>query len=558
MANAAKETKDTIYVDVDDEITGIIDKVDTSKHKIVALVLPKRATVLQSIVNMKLLKRHADQSGKRIVLITSEAGLLPLAGAVGLHTAKTLQSKPGVPPPPDVPDDAEPALEAGEDGAETDIDASKSVGELAGMPDGTEEETIDVGDEEPAEDEPKDKKTAKDKKDSKIKIPNFDSFRLRLFLGIGGFILLIILWFIGFKVMPKASIVVTADTSTVNIDPSFTVDTAVKEVDTATGVVPGELKQYAKTDSTQVAATGQKDAGTKASGSVTLSNCTNGAVTIPSGSGVSASGLTFITQQPLSLDSGNFDSHGNCKSSGNHIGSVNILAQNNGDKYNIGSHQTFSVAGYPGVSGSNGAAISGGTSNIVKVVAQSDIDGAKQKLIDKNNEEAKKKLFDDFQKANEQGITETFSSGTPAITSTPNVGDQADNVTVNAAITYTMLGAKKDDLKKIIETEVKKQVDTNKQPIQDYGLASLTFQLGEAKSPNQVKVTMATTVTAGVKLDIDSIKKQIAGKKSGDVKQIIGSQTGVKDVTVHYSPFWVSKTPGKPGKITITLVQSSP
>jgi len=69
--------KHTIYVDVDDEITAIIDKVKSAPDKIVALVLPKRATVLQSIVNMKLLKKSATASKKSLVLITSEAGLLP-------------------------------------------------------------------------------------------------------------------------------------------------------------------------------------------------------------------------------------------------------------------------------------------------------------------------------------------------------------------------------------------------------------------------------------------------------------------------------------------------
>jgi hypothetical protein len=78
-------TKDVIYIDVDDEITGIIDKVRSSEKKIVALVLPKRASVLQSIVNMKLLKRAATESKKNLVLITAEAGLLPLAGNVGLQ-----------------------------------------------------------------------------------------------------------------------------------------------------------------------------------------------------------------------------------------------------------------------------------------------------------------------------------------------------------------------------------------------------------------------------------------------------------------------------------------
>ena len=60
----AASDKDTIYIDIDDEITGIIDKVQGSKGKVVAFVLPKRAAVFQSIVNMKLLKRAAD-SGER-------------------------------------------------------------------------------------------------------------------------------------------------------------------------------------------------------------------------------------------------------------------------------------------------------------------------------------------------------------------------------------------------------------------------------------------------------------------------------------------------------------
>ncbi|MFL6594983.1 MAG: hypothetical protein ACJ8HQ_06025, partial [Chthoniobacterales bacterium] len=74
----ATPEKDTIYIDIDDEITGIIDKLKASQSKVVALVLPKRAAVFQSIVNMKLLKRAADSNKKNLVLITAEAGLLPL------------------------------------------------------------------------------------------------------------------------------------------------------------------------------------------------------------------------------------------------------------------------------------------------------------------------------------------------------------------------------------------------------------------------------------------------------------------------------------------------
>ena len=76
--------KDILYVDIDDDITTVIDKVRSSDGKVVALVLPKRATVFQSVVNMKLLKRNAESAKKNVVLVTSEPGLMPLAGLVGI------------------------------------------------------------------------------------------------------------------------------------------------------------------------------------------------------------------------------------------------------------------------------------------------------------------------------------------------------------------------------------------------------------------------------------------------------------------------------------------
>ena len=142
--------KDTIYIDIDDEITAIIDKLGQSEHKIVALVLPKRATVLQSIVNMKLLKRSADAKNKKIVLITSEASLLPIAGAVKVHVAKTIQSKPIIPPAPqtlsdDIQADDNEELQQDEDEDEAGLDASQSVGSLAAASAiNNDEETIEL------------------------------------------------------------------------------------------------------------------------------------------------------------------------------------------------------------------------------------------------------------------------------------------------------------------------------------------------------------------------------------------------------------------------------
>src|SRR5581483_3417042 len=149
--------KDTIYIDIDDEITGIIDKLKDSSGKVVALVLPKRASVFQSIVNMKLLKRAADESKKHLVLITSEAGLLPLAGVAGVHVAKTLTSKPEIPSGPQPVDDSEEMVQ--ETGEEPEITADNAgeqpVGTLAGLgaaAAANEVETVELDDDETPED----------------------------------------------------------------------------------------------------------------------------------------------------------------------------------------------------------------------------------------------------------------------------------------------------------------------------------------------------------------------------------------------------------------------
>ena len=71
------------------------------------------------------------------------------------------------------------------------------------------------------------------------------------------------------------------------------------------------------------------------------------------------------------------------------------------------------------------------------------------------------------------------------------------------------------------------------------------------QSGTGAQVTMQTVAIVGPKIDIDSLKKQIAGKKAGDVKSIISTTPGVTGVTVNYSPFWVSSTPKSTSKITI-------
>lgn len=547
--------KETIYIDVDDEITAVIDKVQNSSAKVLALVLPKRASVFQSIVNMKLLKRTADTSKKNIVLITSEANLLPLAGAVGMHVAKTLQSKPAVPTAPkssDTPVSVDPADV--EEVMDDELDMSKPVGDLAG-PVSDEEETIEVDNDDSTTVVAAGAAT-KTPFNKKLKVPNFDKFRTRLMLGIGALVLLIIFWIFATFVWPKAAITIKTDTTDVTSTVNITSSPTISEINVDEKVVPGILKDYKKTDTQKVPATGQKDMGTKANGTVTLSldDCSKEQVTVPAGTMLSSGNFNFITQVDVTMQSVKIGP--TCRNSDFKdisTSKVKVEAQKAGDSYNL-SARAYTVTGFSNVSGAGGA-MSGGTSKIVKVVSQQDIDGAKQKVLEATNATANQEIVAQLKAEGYFPITDTFVAKDPLVTSSPNVDAEAAEVTVNVTLNYTMAGAKEDGVKQILEADIKQHIDTSKQNILNNGLDKASIRIDNKKANGEVSFTIQAVAQAGVEQNEADIKNAIKGKKKGEVQTILQARPGVKDVQVKTSPFWVYKVPGKDSKITLTFEQ---
>jgi CxxC motif-containing protein len=205
--------KDVIYIDVEDDITAIIGKVKEASEKIVALVPPKRVGVLQSAVNLRLLQRAADQSSKRIVLITSNQALVALSAAAKIPVAKNLQSKPELAEIPvlDI-DNGEDVI----DGASLPVgDHAKAASKSAGDDDDDETEVIEGINIE--DDAPKPAVPVRTKKPaSKGKIPNFNKFRKRITIGIISAVVLVGLLVWAFVFAPAATVIITARTSSVS------------------------------------------------------------------------------------------------------------------------------------------------------------------------------------------------------------------------------------------------------------------------------------------------------------------------------------------------------
>jgi len=543
----AAEKKDTIYIDVDDEITAVIDKLGKSDSKIVAMVLPKRMTALQSIVNMKLLKRAADEAGKQAVLITSEKGLLPLAGATGLYVAKNLNSKPEIPSPPEQKAADDEELEAELD---SDSSAAKStaVGAAAGAT--AANDTIDMEKEAAAAGAAKAAKPAKKARAKKAgktpKIPNFERFRKKTFLVIAAVLAAIFLFIMAVVVLPKATIVIETNTESVDTSFDFTANPSVSEVDESAGVIPAKVATEKINQSQTVAATGQKDLGSKASGNMTFSipcsavSCSP--PTIPAGTGVSTAGLTYVTQNNAALTTPNFN--GGCT----FTGTTTVTAQNNGEQYNRGP-ATYSVSGYSNVTGSGGQ-MSGGSSKIARVVTNQDVESAKAKLT-ADDEATKKKLQKQLEDEGYFVIQSSFKKANESTVPSPGVDQEASEVKVTYTADYNLVGVKRDDLKKLVEHSLKDEIDTQRQKVQEDGLEQATFTVKSTGENGETTMTVATKVEVGPDIDTEAIKKEVAGKKSGETENIVKELPSVKNVEVKYSPFWVSRTPKATKKITI-------
>ena len=86
-------SKKVIYIEIDDEVTSVYDKIKNLKIKHIYIVAPRRAVLFQSIVNLKILKRKAEDSGKVLYLITNDKNGLYLAQQVGVPVYDKVSSE---------------------------------------------------------------------------------------------------------------------------------------------------------------------------------------------------------------------------------------------------------------------------------------------------------------------------------------------------------------------------------------------------------------------------------------------------------------------------------
>ncbi|MBP9132292.1 hypothetical protein KBF61_04125 [Candidatus Saccharibacteria bacterium] len=534
--------KDVIYLDTEDDITATIDKVKASQAGIIAVVPPKRANMLASVVNLKLLKRAATLSEKKVVLITDEEVLTSMAGGIGMFVARDLKTAPTIPRVDNVelPSNViEPktsnvtqAKPVSTKKSSEPINAGKmAVAETAQIPD----KLADTPEEA--------KKVAKSKSS---KIPNISKFRKKIFIGIGIIILLILAWWWAFFIAPSADVTLKASSTEIPFEKNVSLSSQPgAKLDTDSNIIPAQIQELSEEAKQEYRASGEKNVGKAASGSVTLSNASDSSsVTFPAGSRLTAAeGKTFTSNSSVTVPGasvlGGAIVPGRAK--------VGVSATDKGESFNIAA-QSYTTS-KSGIS-ADGGTMSGGTDDIVKVVEQSDIDEAASKITDKGKGEveALNELKSKFTNDGLIVIDDSFKTEAGKPTASAPTGTQADGGTVTATVKYRLLAIKTEDYKAYLDAVTKEDVDEGQKLI-DYDEKNVVFTAGDGNV-----FTLKATIKSGPDVNLEELKKELIKAKFSEAVKTAESKPGIKEAKIDLSPFWVFSMPRNANKIDIKIV----
>lgn len=569
--------KDVIYIEPEQDITDIIANIKAAKNKIIALVPPKKAGVLRSAVNFKLIAKTARQNEKTVVLITTDDSLRRLASSVAMPTAKSLQSKPQLPDDEDAVEfgdemvtEEEPEEEAEPEAPVKKVPVATAVKVSKKAPAAPADDVIEG---EPEPEEEKKPETKAEKKVAKMKgakIPNIAKYRKFIIAGAAALVIIIAFSIWAAVFAPAAKITVKVHTTAEAFAEKVNFVKDESKADPEAGVLFLEEQTITKKAEGEFKATGEVDKGTKATGKITITRPAGEVVTknnqnfsIPKDTTFTINGKVFIVTEGGSANVGDKDYHctgflegSQCKTAKEiSSGGISVIAKEVGEDYNVAaatSGITSSIT-IPNTYKVTSTAMTGGVSKKVTVVSKEDVETAAASLDMPSQSDIRDELTKQF--GADYIFLGDIKQSEAKITTSPALNEEVgDNVTpkIVKEVNYTMFAVKREPVKKYIDKVVSAKLGDNTQEIYDSGMDKAFFESFK-NSDNDNSAKLKTTVKTGPRVTDEMVREKALGKKVGEVQSLLKSIKGVSSVKVDTSYFFVTSVPSDTNKVEVNI-----
>lgn len=324
---------------------------------------------------------------------------------------------------------------------------------------------------------------------------------------------------------------ITLTIASKNVDKSENVTFSQSEATSANNnVIRAQFLSVSEDGKKSTTATGKKQTGEKAKGTVTMFNSdTSGGVTIPTGTTITSSNnLNFLTDKAVTVASASGDIF-----SGTKPGTANIAvtAEKFGTNYNLPSGSKFTVENHANVAAKNDSAFSGGTVKNIQVIAKADQDklatGLQKQLESEAKDDIKKKATRDS-----IVLPNFISVSFDHKSFSKKIGDEGSDVTLTATISYKGISYKRDEINSFVTDKLKSESDKL-----TVNPDSIVVSATSIKQKDK-NATAKLNIKAGLipQIDEKGLANQLKGRSVGDAKTKLQTIPQVDNVDINIFP----------------------
>lgn len=558
--------EEILYLEPDEEITSVIDKLQKSNSDSVGLVIPRDSGLIHSAINLKLLKKKADSLNKDIALVTADKIGKNIASQVGIKVFEDVHAqKPannlGQPPLPkgdevievnmsgeDLDDNNQPSTNLTDDSGEqrnqnfgrsSRFKVKRYTIDSSGSNDVEQESTQSIASH--ADDDRLVSQVTKPVNDRRSSNFEAGSFNKGLLVFVGIFVLLIVS---SLLFLPQSAIDVIVTTEPFENIVSLTVDQSIDQPIPQDKKVPGKLLETVNDDAKRVVATGRKDVGGKAKGTVTISNSLQSdPFKLTAGTVLTHTETNkgYALDKDISIPGATLA----LKDAGVSItpGTLNatVTASEPGDSFNVKSGN-FTIGGITAkqqekITAKSSADFIGGFTKTVNTMTQGDIDSAKEALlVDLNNQalEQFKKEAKDLKLINEAVYNEVISFETnPA-----KVDTETDFFDLKVKAKHKVMVFNEKEVQAIVDSTIREQVPTDKELLLGDGDEFVVSVAGKDYEALTLELESKIKTKIGSRIDVASANKGLNGKNEAQLREQLSTLPNVKEINLFKFPRW--------------------
>lgn len=554
-----------IYLETDEEITSVIDKIKNSQNVSIGLAVPRNATLLQSVVNLRLIGREAKILNKQISIVTTDKIGRNLAAQVGLPVYNSVREEHPV--------YVAPAVSAREQDEVIEIKPQKEVFEKS---QDIEEQLIrsnQAESDEPVKgvrnrihvnhfqedrpvvswrsgERPVMQKVQKNKTDEEREIERKMERKVKKVIWPIIIVLLLLVGVGAYLLLPTAKVQVFVVSEDLSKTLPIVFTNSITEPDYAQNFFPGALVQVKKEQSQKFQTTGKKNSGGKATGQITFYNGLDSLNhKYAAGAKVVSEGKTFLLKNSVTIPGATVQ---NLKVI---PGSVvaDIEAEMAGEEYNIKAGK-FIIVGLAAnqqsaIYGEAKNDLKGGFTKTVQVVSKDDYENAKKQLTDGLLSSLDAQIKDKSDGLSLIDKSEVMLE--PEITSSSSVDQEATEFEMKVSLTKQVMAYDYKNFLDFVTMAMGKQVPADKMVV-IASADSIGFVIDkQAYDKGELDTTVNIAAKIATKMDVDKIKTGVLGKSKNEAQQFVMTQPGVQRVNFIFNPSWLAKVSELSRNVTI-------